>query len=389
MPRTATGFVVLIGVVSLFADMTYEGARAVTGPFLGVLGASATVVGIVAGFGELIGYAVRLVSGYLGDRTRKYWAITIWGYGLNMLAVPLLALVGQWETAALLMIAERLGKAVRTPPRDVLLSHAAAGMGRGWAFGLHEALDQIGAVVGPLTTAAVLAWRASYALAFGVLLVPAGLALAFLLMARLLYPRPREFEPKTAVSTPGRFPRIFWVYLVSVAFLAAGYADFPLIAFHLKARAVASDAWIPVLYALAMAVDALAALVLGHLFDSHGFRILLVVPLVSCLFAPLVFSTGLALVLTGTVLWGLGMGAQESIVRAAIAAMIPADQRGTAYGVFNSVYGCAWFAGSAVMGILYDASIPAVIIFSVSSQLIAVPILYTIRHTAVRLTVAP
>ena len=376
--RTASGFVVMIGVISLFADMTYEGARSVTGPFLAVLGASAAVVGVVAGFGELIGYAVRLVSGYLGDRTRKYWTITLWGYALNMVAVPLLALAGRWETAALLMIAERLGKAIRTPPRDVLLSHAAAQMGRGWAFGLHEALDQIGAVAGPLLVAAILYAQGGYRWAFGTLLVPALLALAFLVAARLLYPQPRDFEPAETVRSEGGFPRIFWIYLASVAFLAAGYADFPLIAYHLKKVSVAADGSIPLLYALAMAVDAVAALVLGRMFDARGLPILIVVPLLSCLFAPLVFSHNLALVVIGTALWGVGMGAQESIVRAAIAAMIPADRRGTAYGVFNSVYGIAWFAGSALMGILYDISIPALIAFSVISQLAAVPILSTL-----------
>jgi MFS family permease len=368
----------MIGVVSLFADMTYEGARSVTGPFLAVLGASAAVVGVVAGFGELIGYAVRLVSGYIGDRTRKYWTITLWGYALNMLGVPLLALAGRWETAALLMIAERLGKAIRTPPRDVLLSHAAAQIGRGWAFGLHEALDQIGAVAGPLLVAAILYGQGGYRWAFGTLLVPAVLALAFLVAARLRYPQPRDFESAETVPSEGGFSRIFWIYLASVAFLAAGYADFPLIAYHLKKVSVAADSSIPLLYALAMAVDAVAALVLGRLFDARGLPILIVVPLLSCLFAPLVFSHSLSLVVIGTALWGVGMGAQESIVRAAIAAMIPADRRGTAYGVFNSVYGIAWFAGSALMGILYDISIPALIAFSVISQLAAVPILYTL-----------
>jgi MFS family permease len=375
--RAALSFVVLVGIVSLFADMTYEGARAITGPFLAVLGASGTVVGLVAGFGELIGYGLRLVSGYVADRTGRYWPITIVGYTVNMLAVPLLALAGLWEVAAVLMIAERVGKAIRTPPRDALLSHAAARMGRGWAFGLHEALDQIGAVLGPLAVAGVLALRAGYHTAFAVLIVPALLALGFLAAARIRYPTPRDFEPE-GVSAPGGevpFPRVFWVYLVAVAFLAAGYADFPLIAFHLKRLAVTSDASIPLLYALAMGADAVAALVLGRLVDARGFRLLAAVPILSCLFAPLVFSTSVVAVVVGTVLWGIGMGAQESIVRAAIATMVPARRRGTAYGIFNSVYGLVWFAGSALMGVLYDISIPTLIAFSVVCQLLAVPIL--------------
>jgi MFS family permease len=191
--RTALAFVILLGVVSLFADMTYEGARSITGPYLAVLGASATVVGMVAGLGELIGYVLRLVAGYLSDRTGRYWTFTLVGYVVNVLAVPCLALAGRWELAAL-MIAERFGKAIRTPARDAMLSHATSAMGRGWGFGLHEAMDQIGALLGPLIVAAVLFRRDGYPTAFGVLLIPALLTLGVLVLARLLYPDPRDFE---------------------------------------------------------------------------------------------------------------------------------------------------------------------------------------------------
>jgi MFS family permease len=368
--RTAVRFVILIGIVSLFADMTYEGARAIAGPFLAVLGASGAVVGIVAGLGELMGYGLRLVSGYVADRTGRYWPITLVGYAVNMVAVPLLALAGRWEVAAALLISERVGKAIRTPPRDALLSHAASRMGRGWAFGLHEALDQVGAVLGPLAVAGILALRGGYPAAFAMLVLPAVLALTCLGVARVRYPTPRDFETQTAAVGGSRLPRAFWIYLVAVACLAAGFADFPLVAFHLKARAVVPDTSIPLLYALAMAADAGAALLVGRWFDARGFRVLALVPLVSCL-----FSTTVVLVVAGTVLWGIGMGAQESIVRAAIAAMIPAERRGTAYGIFNSVYGLVWFAGSALMGILYDRSVTGLIAFSVISQLVAVPIL--------------
>ncbi|HEX9371654.1 MAG TPA: MFS transporter, partial [Roseiflexaceae bacterium] len=228
---TALRFVVLLGVVSLFADMTYEGARSITGPYLAVLGASATVVGIVAGFGELIGYGLRLVSGYLSDRTGRYWAITLVGYAVNMLAVPLLALAGNWEIAALLMIAERTGKAIRTPARDAMLSHATSEMGRGWGFGLHEAMDQIGAVLGPLIVAAVLYVRGDYQTGFALLLIPALLALGVLVAARLLYPHPRDLEVDVPAPATRGFPRVFWLYLAAVALIAAGYADFPLIAY--------------------------------------------------------------------------------------------------------------------------------------------------------------
>src|SRR6266700_7722184 len=191
---TAMRFIVLLGVVSLFGDMTYEGARSITGPFLGFLGASATVVGIVAGLGELIGYGARLAPGWLGDRTQRYWAVTIAGYVLNLLAVPLLALAASWEVAAALIIIERMGRAIRSPARDAMLSHAATHTGLGWGFGLHEAMDQSGAIIGPLLVSAALYLRYGYPDAFAILLAPALISLAVVFTARFIFPRPRDFE---------------------------------------------------------------------------------------------------------------------------------------------------------------------------------------------------
>lgn len=377
--RIALKFVLLLGVVSLFADMTYEGARSITGPFLATLGASATAVGIVAGLGELIGYGLRLVSGYISDRTRRYWAITLGGYGLNLMAVPLLALAGRWELAAALMIAERMGKAIRTPARDAMLSHATKEIGRGWGFGLHEALDQIGAMLGPLLVAAILYLKGGYQIGFAALLVPALLAISVLLLARWLYPRPRELEVGSpALETRGFTPR-FWLYLAAVALIAAGYADFPLIAYHFEKAVVVSKSWIPLFYAVAMGVDALAALLFGRLFDRVGISILVIAALLSSLFAPLVFLGSFYLALIGMVIWGIGMGAQESIMRAAIAEMVPPDRRGAAYGIFNTGYGLFWFWGSALMGILYDVSLPSLVGFSVGVQLVSVPLFLLVR----------
>ena len=377
--QSALKFVVLIGVVSLFADMTYEGARSITGPYLAVLGATGTVVGVVAGFGELVGYGLRLVSGYISDRTGRYWPITLVGYVINMLAVPLLALAGSWPLAALLMIAERAGKAIRNPPRDAMLSHATQEMGRGWGFGIHEALDQIGAVLGPLIVTAVLYSKGSYQTGFAVLLVPALLALSVLLAARLLYPRPRDLETIFPELETKGFSRKFWLYLVAASLVGAGYVDFPLIAYHFEKASVVSDNWIPVFYAVAMGVDALAALLFGYLFDRIGFSILITVAFVSAFFAPLVLLGGFYLALVGMGLWGVGMGAQESIMRAAIAEMVPINRRASAYGIFNAGYGLLWFLGSALMGFLYDVSIPYLILFSVAAQLASVPVFLFVR----------
>jgi len=376
---TALKFVILLGVVSLFADMTYEGARSITGPYLALLGASGTIVGIVAGFGELIGYALRLVSGYISDRTGKYWTVTLFGYFVNLLAVPLLALAGRWEIAALLMIMERMGKAIRNPSRDAMLSHATQSIGRGWGFGLHEAMDQIGAILGPLIVAGVLYLNGGYRISFVVLLVPALLALAVLLVARALYPRPRDLEVASVELKTGGFSRIFWLYLAAVSLVAAGYVDFPLISFHFEKLSVVSKVWIPLFYAVAMGVDALSALFFGRLFDRIGLSILIVVSFLSSLFAPLVFLGGFNLALAGMALWGVGMGAQESIMRAAIADMVPMNKRSTAYGIFNAGFGLFWFLGSALMGVLYDVSISSLIIFSVVMQLASIPFFIVIR----------
>ncbi|MGC8641657.1 MAG: MFS transporter [Isosphaeraceae bacterium] len=379
--KAALRFVVLLGIVSLFADMTYEGARSITGPFLALLGASGTVVGLVAGFGELVGYGLRLVSGYVADRSRRYWTVTLTGYGLSILAVPLLALAGRWEVAAALMICERMGKATRTPARDAMLSHATHLVGHGWGFGLHEALDQAGAVVGPLAVAGVVAAFGGYRTAFAMLLIPAAITLAVLLAARSIYPRPHDLEPITPAHDGRGFSTVFWLYLAAAALVAAGYADFPLIAYHLCKLAVVPSSWIPLYYAVAMGVDALAALLFGHFFDRFGLATLGVAVVLSASFAPLVFLGGPSQALVGMILWGIGMGAQESILRAAIAAMIPGDRRATAYGLFNTGFGLSWFAGSALMGFLYDTSLTALIGFSVAIQLLALPLLWRVART--------
>ncbi|HZW29829.1 MAG TPA: MFS transporter [Isosphaeraceae bacterium] len=375
--RTALRFVVLVGLVSLFADMTYEGARSITGPYLAVLGASGTAVGVIAGLGELLGYGLRLASGYLADRTKHYWALTLLGYGVNVLAVPLLALAGRWEIAAALMIAERVGKAIRTPARDVMLSQATHRIGHGRGFGLHEALDQVGAVSGPLLVALVLGTgRAGYPTAFAALWVPALLTLGVLTVAWRLFPDPRQLEAApTDRPGPDRLPAVFWLYLAASALIAAGFADFPLIAYHLGKHAVVPPVGIPILYAFAMGVDAVAALLFGRWFDRLGLGVLIASTLLSALFAPLVFLGRGPAALMGVILWGIGLGAQESILRATIAGMVPPERRGWAYGLFNAAFGIAWFLGSALMGFLYDAAPYELIAFSVVAQLAALPLL--------------
>ena len=368
-------FIILVGVVSLFSDMTYEGARSISGPFLGVLQAGAITVAVVSGLGEFLGYALRLGSGYLADRTEKYWAITLVGYSLNLLAVPLLALAGSWEVAGLLLLLERVGKGIRTPARDAMLSHATTEVGRGWGFGFHEAMDQLGATTGPLLVAAVFYYQGSYQAGFAALLGPAVLALLVLVTAARLYPQPRHLEVSTPKLETKGLSRPYWLYVGAVGLMGAGYADFPLIAYHFRQGDILPAHWIPIFYAVAMGVDALAALILGRLFDRLGMPVLIAAPLLSAFFAPLVFLGGFLGALAGMALWGIGMGALESIMKAALAEMVPKDRRATGYGIFHTGFGLFWFLGSALMGILYEASLGALIAFSVISQLLSIPLL--------------
>jgi MFS family permease len=380
--KAALKFVLLIGVVSFFADFTYEGARSVTGPFMAVLGANGTIVGIVAGLGELLGYGLRLVSGRLSEKTQKFWPITLFGYLIQMAAVPLLALAGNWQVAALFIIVERIGKAIRNPPRDVMLSHAAKEMGYGWGFGVHEALDQFGALFGPLVVATVLAQRGNYRIAFAILVVPAVITYCMLIVARLLYPKPEDLEVEVPdVHTKG-LPRIFWIYLSGAALVAAGFADFQLIAYHFEKADAVKEIWIPIMYSIAMAVSGAGSLLFGRMFDRGGIGILIPLTLISAVFAPLVFLGGFWPVIVGSALWGLGMGVHESIVPAAVATMVPPQRRPSAYGLFTAGYGVAWFIGSAIMGALYDFSISGVVIFCVVLQIAAVPIFMKVKNMA-------
>ncbi len=379
--RTALRFVLLIGAVSLFADATYEGARSIAGPYLAILGTSATLVGFIGGFGELLGYGLRLVSGRLSERTGKFWFITLFGYVIQMSAVPLMALAPNWQVFGLLIILERIGKATRNPPRDVMLSHAAKQIGGfGWAFGTHEALDQLGALLGPLVVAAVLASQGSYKIAFATLLVPAVICLSLIFTARFLYPKPEEMEVSVPNVESKGLPKVFWIYLAGAVLVAAGFADFSLIAFHFQKTDHIPATWIPIFYSVAMAVSGSGSLLFGRLFDRVGLWILIPLTIIAAASAPLVFFGGFWLALVGSALWGLGMGVHESIIPAAVATMVPQQRRPSAYGIFTAGYGIFWFIGSVVLGILYDVWIPAVVIVSVALQLIAVPIFISLRR---------
>ncbi|MDN3058240.1 MFS transporter [Streptomyces sp. SRF1] len=386
------GFVVWFGTVSLLADVVYEGARSVTGPLLASLGASSLVVGVVTGAGEAAALGLRLVSGPLADRTHRFWGLAIAGYALTVVSVPLLGVAGVLWAACVLVIAERVGKAVRSPAKDTLLSHATAATGRGRGFAVHEAMDQIGALVGPLLVAGVLALTGDdYAPALGVLAVPGAAALGLLVRLRSRVPDPEAYERGAAPKAPraaagGRLPTAFWTYAAFTAATTTGFATFGVLSYHLVQRHLLATAWVPVLYAGAMAVDAVAALVTGWLYDRYGPRVLVALPVLTAAVPCLAFTHTLAPAAAGSLVWGAAMGIQESTLRAVVADLVPSGRRATAYGVFAGAVGAASLAGGALTGGLYGYSVPVLITVVVVIQVLALALLgvTTTRRTRPR-----
>lgn len=384
-------FVFGFGAISLCADVVYEGARSVTGPLLASLGATAAVVGLVTGVGEAAALALRLVSGPLTDRTRSFWAWTVAGYAISVLSVPLLGFTGLLWVACGLVIAERVGKAVRSPAKDSLLSFATASAGRGKGFAVHEALDQIGALLGPLLVAGVLAISdTDYRMAFGVLAIPAVATLGLLAWLRARVPQPELYELPAPPAKPvvrqtdtarQPFPPAFWRYSAFTALTMCGFATFGVISFHMATRAGVGTATVAVIYAAAMAMDAVTALGIGWAYDRIGARVLVVLPILGAAIPVLAFGNALPWIITGALLWGAAVGIQESTMRAVVADLVGPERRATAYGMYAALIGVAAALGGTITGVLYEVSIPALIGVVVAVQAAA---LLLLRQNGIR-----
>ena len=388
-------FIILFGIVSLFSDMTHEGASSIRGAYMSLLGASAGAIGFVSGLGELIGYSMRYVFGRLTDKTKRYWLMTIAGYVLDVLAVPALALVGEhgWIAACGLLIIQRMGKAIKKPAKDTIMSFAASQEGVGKSFGIQEVLDQIGAFLGPVLLYVVMLFKTEgstfeiYSRCFAVLAVPGAITILLLLITKYKFPNPENFEPEEKRFTPFKVKKEFIFYIAGISLFAFGFIDYSIIIMHVsktytnisaqltETSSLVNSGTLPLLYAGAMLVDAVAALVFGLMYDKKGVKALAWSTVISAPFAILVFGTkSTSALLLGIALWGVGMGAQESILKAAVTKMVPKSSRATGYGVFECSFGVFWFLGSWLLGVLYDISIPAMITVSVLSQLAAIPL---------------
>ena len=369
----AFNFVLTMGVVNLFGDMTYEGGGAINGQFMATLGASAAVVSITAGLGEFLGYSLRSVSGYISDRTGRYWLITFIGYAINLLAVPAMALAGNWQVAALLILAERIGRAIRKPTVEAMLSYTTGKHGKGWVYGVNTALDETGATLGPLIMSLVLFLHGDYRTGYALLLTSSVLALGALVVARINFPVPSRLEQGRTAPASG-LGRSYWLYMVAAVCFAAGLISYELVGYHLATAKIVTEQWIPVLLAFSTGCGVIASLVLGKLYDRSPLPTLLVAVFLSSMFSPFAFFGGSPALLAGMVFWGIGYATQDTLFKAVVASVLPEGERNLAFGLFYTGYGVGWLIGSVVTGLLYEQSRVALVVFAVLAQLISLPL---------------
>ncbi|NLL36528.1 MAG: MFS transporter [Fretibacterium sp.] len=391
--------IVIFGVISMLGDIVYESARSANSQYLNLLGISAAKVGVVFGIGEFLGYALRLLAGIMSDKSGRHWFFMFMGYGM-LLSVPLMGLTMEWNILVALMLMERVGKALRNPAKDTVLSGVAEDqVGIGFAFGLQEALDQMGAFLGPLVFTAIFYFTGNsriseYQLGYRLLIVPFGILMLFLYFACVKIKSAKLLSvAQNKDCRNEKLEPVFWSYTIFTFFCTVGFVNFSTIGYHLKANRLMSDGDITLLYSFAMLVDAVAAIIVGKAYDrlkektrkkTGGILVLAAIPLMTMSLPFLTLSNSTALIVTGMMLFGIVMGTHETIMRSAIADITPYRKRGTGYGIFNSAYGLALLAGSALMGLFYDMkSTNLIIAFTAMAEIIAIALYFKI-HDAVK-----
>ena len=383
----AVTVILLFGFISMFGDMVYESARSANGQYFNLLNINAAQIGLVFGIGEFLGYFLRLVSGVYSDQRGNHWLLIFLGYGM-LAVVPLIGFTMNWNLLIVLIIMERIGKALRSPAKDTILSAVAEKqVGIGLAFGLQEALDQIGAFVGPMIFTAVflLSGKNSttqYQTGYRLLFFPYAMLMLFLVFVytKIKQNQLVDKDEKKEFHSEQLKP-IFWIYTAFTFFCTLGFVNFSMAGYHLKANRLFPDGSITMLYSGAMIVDAVTALVIGKMYDrmkirtekqTGGILVLMAIPLLTMLMPFFILSASRTWVVVGMILFGIIMGTHETVMRSAIADITPFHKRGTGYGVFNTSYGLALLVGAALMGWLYDQNQKdLIIVLSCASELIA------------------
>jgi MFS family permease len=382
----AVAVIIMFGIISMMGDVVYESARSSNSQYLNLLGISAAKVGLVFGIGEFLGYFIRLISGLLSDKSGKHWIFMFLGYGM-LLVVPLIGFTMNWNAIIILILMERIGKALRSPAKDTILSKVAdKQVGVGFAFGLQEALDQIGAFAGPLIFTAIFYFTGKddvlqYQLGYRALLIPFAVLMLFLIFVFTKVKNNNLVPDIKKEHHSEHLQPVFWIYTAFTFFCTLGFVNFSTVGYHLKATDLMSDGDITLVYSLAMIADAVTALVVGKIYDklkvksgkkAGGLLVLMVLPAVSILLPVLTLSHSAILIAIGMIVFGIVMGIHETVMRSAIADVTPFDKRGTGYGVFNTGYGLALMIGASLMGLFYDMNMTGTIIaFTFAAEIIA------------------
>lgn len=385
--------ITLFGLISLFGDIIYEGARGVNGPYLKILGSNAALLGLIIGISEFIGYGLRFFSGYLSDKTKAHWFFLFLGYSL-LISIPLLSLTGIWQIAAMLIVLERLGKGLRSPARDTLVSFATKKVGTGVGFGISEFFDQIGATTGPLIFSLFFLSKGvgerslhDYQSAYRIMFIPYLILIGIIVSVYFIYKGFNIENVERKIENEG-LSKLFWLYSLFTFTTTFGFVNFALIGYHMKDSKIVSDNLIPLFYAVAMLVDAVFAIIIGKVYDNFkenskkedaGLNLLVVIPILTTFIIPLAFSLNYYFVLIAVIIWGIVMGAHETIMKAAIADITSIKKRGTGYGIFNLIYGLSFFLGSSFVGFLYDFSKGILITFLIISQVISIFLFFLLK----------